>query len=312
LVSSHAVPVSTSREKIVKAGVPSSAFPSTVQSSKRGGGKHDLSIEEKLTSSSSYLTSTQVRSGVRVLIYIDPDYFKDKDFDQVLSEIAEQIREAGAKVIEARANPIVAVIPNIDVLSAVENIPGVAYIRDGEVQTSFPLAGNTMSEGVYNVSANYAWAKGYNGTGIRVGVLDIYSGGFSNYQDLVSQGELPANTYLYTQYGTGTGVHGSACAEILYDVAPGIDGLYIGIANDTWEMYNVTKWFIEDGVKVVSHSIAHFGWLPSQFDTNGDGTPEFCDVYKVINYTVNSGATWVNAAGNSRLEHWEDDWTDLD
>lgn len=279
----------------------------------RKNGKYDPSVEQKLEIFKNRpLSETSKSTGIRVFVYVDPKYLAENGFRETLSEISKKIRDAGGTVLEANANPIVAVIPNENVLNEVESIQGVVYIRDSETWGALPLAGSVTSEGVYNVSANYAWAKGYYGQGIKAGILDVYYGGFSNYQDLVNQGELPTNTYLYSDYGTGVGVHGSACAEVLYDVAPGISGLYLGIANDTEEMYNVTKWFLENGVKVISHSVAHFAWLPTQFDSNGDNNPEFWDVYKVIEYAINNGATWVNSAGDFRLEHWEGDWRDQD
>jgi hypothetical protein len=156
----------TLQKRIVKVDIPGSAVLPHIPSSKKGKGKHDPSIDERLASTSNYLTSTgQAKNGVRVLVYIDPEYFKGKVFSRAISDVVNRIKGSGARVVVAKANPIVALIPNTNVLSAIENIPGVAYIRDGEVQTSLPLAGNTMSEGVYNVSANYAWARATTAVG---------------------------------------------------------------------------------------------------------------------------------------------------
>ncbi|AEK73244.1 peptidase S8 and S53 subtilisin kexin sedolisin [Thermococcus sp. 4557] len=249
---------------------------------------------------------------MEVLIYLDPGYFKGRKFKEALRDIAEQLGIAGIRVLDSSANPIVAVIPSESALKAAENMPEISYIREAGRPFAVPVAGSVTSQGIFNVSAVYAWRKGYNGSGVKVGVLDIPDGGFSNYQTLVSQGELPSSTQLYTPNGAGSSVHGSACAEIVYDVAPGIDGLYLATYGDTKQMYDAVKWFIDNGVRVVSHSISNFGWGPSQFDTDNDETPEFWDVYLIINYTIQNDVLWVNAAGNNRLEHWEGDWTDND
>ncbi|WP_237266285.1 S8 family serine peptidase [Thermococcus cleftensis] len=290
--------------------------PATTPSEKKGG-KHDPSIVQKLRESDFIPEGQQVKSnpkGVRVLIYIDPDYFKGKSFKEAIRSAKALLEQKGVIVLDAGANPIVAVVPDERTLTAAESLTFVAYVRDGEIPLAQPTAGSVLSQGVYNISAHYAWSKGYNGSGVRVGVLDIPSGvgGFSNYQNLIQAGELPQNTQLYADYGTGSGVHGSACAEIIYDVAPGIDGMYLGVYSTTEEMYNVTKWFADNGVKVVSHSISNYGWGPSQFDTDNDGIPEFWDVYRVINHTLENGIVWVNAAGNGRDKHWEGDWKDAD
>lgn len=299
--------------KIVRANVPP-IEPTDVPSSKKGK-KYDPSIESKLTEGklSTYsISNTGKISGVKVRIYIDPAYFNGKVFKEALKIVGMELKARGAAIMDAKANPIVAVIPDKETLTAIESLQFVTYVRDAEIPLEQPTAGNVLSEGTYTVSAQYAWNKGYNGTGIRAGILDIYSGGFNNYQTLIAQGELPASTYLYTTYGTGISYHGSACGEVLYDVAPGIDAMFLGIYNDTWQMYNVTKWFIDNGVRVISHSISNYGLGPSQFDTNNDGIAEFWDVYQVIQYAIDNNVVWINSAGNGRLKHWEGEWKDQD
>lgn len=299
--------------EIVKVNFPQGSV-SQVTTAPKKGGKFSPSLEAKLKGTTGTITGesplTQQSKGVKAYIYLKPGYFEGKNFKAALEGAVSKLELTGVKVLSANANPVVVKIPSIEALNAIANLDFVAYVKDAGVQLVYPLT--VQSEGVYNVSANYAWQKGYNGSGVRVGVLDISGGGFSNYQTLVNQGELPSNTQLYTANGAGTGVHGSACAEIIYDVAPGIDGLYLATYGDTKQMYDAVKWFIDNGVRVISHSISDFGWGPSQFDSDGDGKPEFWDVYKVINYSIQSNVLWINAAGNNRLEHWEGNWKDVD
>ena len=297
----------------IKANVPAGPIELTPLAKKTG--KHDPSIDEKLSRGPlvAYgLPGGGKASGVKVWIYLKPEYFKGKNFKDAIRAARRELESAGVKLIEASANPIVGVVTNENVLEALENLQFVAYIRDAEMPLAEPSAGSVLSEGVYNISADYAWNKGYDGSGIKAAILDIYTGGFTNYQTLVSQGELPSNTQIYTPNGAGISTHGSVCGEVIYDVAPGIEGMYLAVYANTLQMYNATKWLIDNGVRVVSHSVSDFVWGPSQFDADGDGNAEFWDVYRVIQYAIDNNVVWVNSAGNYRLQHWEGDWTDQD
>ena len=90
----------------------------------------------------------------------------------------------------------------------------------------------------------------------------------------------------------GTGNHGTACAEIVYDLAPGAQYF---LAHDATEadFYKAVDWFITQGVRVVSYSCSSTGPYPN----DGLGLP-----HNPLNAKVSEarahGILWVNSAGN--------------
>ena len=154
------------------------------------------------------------------------------------------------------------------------------------------------SEGVSRVGAD-RWhnINGYRGGGqaAKVCVLDL---GFAGYQALVGT-ELPQNTEAVSFRADGdiaAGVaHGTACAEIIHDMAPGASLLLVNYSTDV-EHHNAVDWILGQGVDIISYSL---GWLSAGA---GDGTGPICaDVDKAHQ----AGIVWVSAAGNSGHLHWQ-------
>ena len=159
------------------------------------------------------------------------------------------------------------------------------------VRTPYRSEPHVVSEGVGVHAANLLHAQGLTGQGVKVGVLDC--GGFSGYQALLGT-ELPPQVTLWTGGGNpvGTGVHGTGCAEIVHDMAPGAE-LYLAHDDSEAEFYTAVDWLVAQGVDVVSYSC---GWIgPFPFD--GSGLP-----HNPISATVSdaraAGVLWVNSAGN--------------
>lgn len=268
------------------------------------GGKVNPEILKMLSENQSQVLS--LSSPVAVRIYLVPDAYNGKSFSEMQSLVSAELAALGIDIMDNTSNPIVAGIHSVQQLKDLLSLSYVSYVDLNEPM-NIPL---TLSEGVDVINAPTVWNYSYTGSGVRVGVLDV---GFENWEQLVSIGELPQNTLLYTPNGAGSGVHGSACAEIVYDVAPGIEGMYLANTGVTiHDLYNATKWMIDNGVRVISHSVGWFGWGPSMFDSNGDGIPEFWDVYGVVDYALSRGVVWVNAAGNEGDSHWEGFWRDAD
>ncbi len=84
-----------------------------------------------------------------------------------------------------------------------------------------------QSEGVDLTEAAAYHSEGYIGSGVRVGVIDV---GFAGLSSAISRGELPDNVVEIDCTGatcapgiftSETSPHGTAVAEIIYDMAPG-------------------------------------------------------------------------------------------
>ena len=209
------------------------------------------------------------------------------------------IRSLGGEVVQcARAFRLCEVRVPVTELAELASLPGIVFVRRPYVPV--PLA---TSEGLPLIGAPDWHADGDRGAGIRVAVIDL---GFRGYTQAVSAGELAnvilARDYTGTEFETGT-EHGTACAEIVHDVAPEAELLLMKIGNEV-DLANAVEDAIDNGVHIISHSV---GWLNTNFY---DGTGLICDI---VDRAASAGILWVNAAGNySDGSHWEGDWNDPD
>jgi hypothetical protein len=178
------------------------------------------------------------------------------------------------------------------------SLPGVKYVR-----TPYRPVPYILSEGV-ELSGALTWQQeGYSGQGIRVAVIDI---GFEGLTAALSAGELAHVVFTrdYTGDGLEVGnIHGTACAEIVHDMAPAAELLLMKIDTDV-DLANAVSDAISQGADVITHSM---GWFNTNFY---DGTGI---IAQIAAQAVNSGILWVNSAGNSATAgHWEGVWQDTD
>jgi hypothetical protein len=137
-------------------------------------------------------------------------------------------------------------------------------------------------------------SAGFTGSGVKVGILDT---GFNSYQIMQLLGELPGT--LQTRWSPligneGLSAHGTACAEIVYDIAPNAE-FYLANSSGVDDLEGAIDWLITQGVDVVTSSIG--GVLSSP----GDGSGEFCDL---VNSAHAQGITWAQAVGNFGNKHY--------
>ena len=185
-------------------------------------------------------------------------------------------------------------------LLAVSELPGVRFVR----RPYRPHAQEeTWSEGGWLIKAyDNAYDNHYvRGQGVKVAIID---GGFKGADELL--GDMPAR-WLYRDY-TGEGiyagesVHGTACAEIIHDVAPEAE-LTLLKTGDLVDLENAKDLCIREGIDIINHSI---GWFGTGI---GDGRGEACDI---VNDAADNGILWVNSAGNDAQSHYYGFWFDSD
>ncbi len=191
----------------------------------------------------------------------------------------------------------------IDELPRLAAVPGLFHAQ--RPARGVPLDA-IVSAGVAQIGADAYAASGVDGAGLRIGVIDL---GYAGLGDLLGT-ELPLDTrtrsFYHSPQGNGdlTGggdSHGTACAEIIHDVAPGAT-LYLANALTTVEFQAAVRWLRDQGVAVISHSV---GW----FEGGGDGTGP---IHEIIAEALDSGIVWVNAAGNQALDYWGGPFRDAD
>src|SRR5688572_6388080 len=162
-----------------------------------------------------------------------------------------------------------------------------------------PRAMQVTSQGVNVTQANRLLASdaSYRPSAepIRVGVLDF---GFTGYQGLLGR-DLPSNVTVRSFHPLGIGgagdVHGTACAEVVHDMAPDAQ-LYL-VNFDTLSQHSqAVDYLIAQGVDVISYSIGWYNTGPG----DGRGT-----VNDHVRRALGAGIEWVSAAGNEARVHWE-------
>ena len=182
-------------------------------------------------------------------------------------------------------------------LWAVSELPSVAFVR----RPHRPHAQQTLSEGVALIRARENHAAGAKGQGVKVAIID---GGFKGADRLNE--DMPVRWWQrdYTGMGIYAGVnaHGTACAEIIHDVAPEAE-LYLYKVADEVDLENAKDRCIQNGVAIVNYSAT---WVNEGF---GDGRGIICDI---VNDAADNGILWVNAVGNYAQKHYAGFWHDSD
>jgi len=156
-----------------------------------------------------------------------------------------------------------------------------------------------ISEGVNLIGARPFTDAGYDGGGIRIGIIDI---GFRGMQAAINANELPAdlnvrnftNTPLDSQ---GVSEHGTACAEIIFDLASEAEFYFVKIDCLAADMPPATDYLIDSGVHIISMSL---GCIEAMTDYFQGGDP----LCQKVSEAFDNGIFWVNAAGNHSRRHY--------
>jgi hypothetical protein len=223
----------------------------------------------------------------------------------IRGDLAKAIEATGA-TYELAVGDLVQVLAPFGSLKALSEMAGVRRVR-----LPYPAQEQAVtSEGVALTGVNAWHTAGHTGTGINVAVFDF---GFTGYDTRQANGDLPSGSNLVLKdyssvynFGmadpAGDYEHGTACAEIVYDMAPG-SKIYLYAWGTDAEFANaVTDYETNAGItgnKVATMSIGYVNAGPY------DGTGP-------IDAIVNTAATtygifWANAAGNQQKSHYS--WT---
>jgi hypothetical protein len=240
-----------------------------------------------------------------------------EDRVQVLIETDASVAAALADWVEAQgsrevsfARELVQADVSVETLRRLADHPDVKAVRRPTYAprpsrrpvavSTLELAGTYTTEGLAAMNGPAWHSAGFTGQGVKVGVID---GEFAGW-DTLRGSELPdASKVQFQAFGgtpVGDGGHGTACAEVIHDIAPSAE-LYLAVISTEVDIANAVTWMQSNGVSVISMSLGWLSWGP------GDGTGYLADV---VNSFVNAGGVWANSAGNSRLAHWQGTWRD--
>jgi PKD repeat protein len=192
--------------------------------------------------------------------------------------------------IQAFYKSLVQILVPIDIIEQLAEQEFVRFIRK-----PMELKPQVISEGVGVIGADDIHSEGFYGDGVKVAIIDT---GFEDYDinpDIPSERIIEAISYRAghgIEYG---GPHGSACTELVLDVAPYAD-LYLYSCATVSEMNNAFDRAISQNVDIISFSL---GIKNVNFY---DGAGEWCDI---INNARSQGILVVVAAGNEADHHYQ-------
>ncbi len=228
-----------------------------------------------------------VNSLARVVIRTKPE----------LVPIVKSRVEALGGTFEMSATGLVLARVPVSALESLAAASEVSVVRRPQAPTLF----QTTSQGL-NVIGGPTWHQaGHKGAGVKVAVLDV---GFEGYESLMGT-ELPqipdAQIVSFSGDITGGGEkHGTAVAEIVFDIAPEAD-LYLVNASNEVELESAVQWLIDHHINVIN---ASWGY-PCGGPLDGTGWTN-----ALVKRAADAGILWVNAAGNFAQRHWSGTFSD--
>ena len=182
------------------------------------------------------------------------------------------------------------------------SIPPDPAVTSPDLRSSSLRAGANLTAGLAAMNGQAWHSAGFTGQGIKIGVIDRFAG----YEALLGT-ELPAAGRLeFQKIGGGarsTDPHGTACAEIVHDVAPGLEKMYLLEIETDLDAEVAIERLTTAGVEIISSSII---W---RYSTHMDGTGPLDD--ELAAFKAARGLH-VNSAGNYRKETWWGPFVDTD
>jgi hypothetical protein len=155
--------------------------------------------------------------------------------------------------------------------------------------------GSVMTEGDAILRSNLVRSSyGYNGSGVKVGVISSDCDGLAQSQ---ATGNLPSTVQvLSNSCSGGHDGEGTAMMEIIYDMAPGAQLYFKDCGNNEVAFNSAIDALIASGCTVIVDDIS---WL---------GVPYFADgiiASKISNIVNNQNIIYISAAGNYAKGHYQ-------
>jgi subtilisin family serine protease len=247
------------------------------------------------------LIENEGKEYVRLTLILDTD---DNE------PLKAQLEEVGIVVVSAFRDRVEVAVP-LDLVrqELASDDPGAIFGRLAEMEhvisvrlpePRFPDQGPVEGEGVDITDADVWHSAGITGEGLRVAVLDL---GFDGYEALLGE-ELP-DEVVFEEFGwpyDEPGVHGTACAEIVHEVAPGAELVFALYDGSDAAFGEAVDWLLDQDVDIISHSAG--GLIGPRDGSEWDA--------QLVNDLAADGILWVNAAGNEALSHHRGSFTDTD
>jgi subtilisin family serine protease len=228
----------------------------------------------------------------RIQCHLQPGSKADEVADAALTRLGGRVAARGWDLLDVW-------LPLRQLPALLQAEPRIAFAQ--LPQRPVLLQGPVMSAGAELLRSPQLACAAATGLGQTVAVLD---GGFEGLDKALQAGEL---AQLVGPIPQGEGTHGTMCAEVVADVAPGAAILPLR-ASSIADLQALAKEITLQGnprqIAVVSHSVI---WLGQSFGRH-DG--KVCEVTDAVR---SAGVAWVNASGNSGAgEFYRAAFVDLD
>jgi subtilisin family serine protease/predicted RNA-binding Zn-ribbon protein involved in translation (DUF1610 family) len=220
-----------------------------------------------------------------------------------------QLEAAGVNVASAYRDRINVAVPMALIEAQLQSAePGALFDQLTELEHVIAVQlpesrrrdGSTIpGEGVAVIGADAWHEAGITGAGLRIGILDL---GFANYENLLGD-ELPDDVPIATfGWHDPEEIHGTACAEIVHEVAPDAKLFFAWYDGSDAAMGEAVDWLLEQGVDIISHSAS--GIVGPRDGTEWDA--------QLVDNLAAQDVLWVNSSGNEALSHYRGPFTDED
>jgi subtilisin family serine protease len=215
--------------------------------------------------------------------------------------VAAGVAAAGGSVLGAIAGSIEADLP-AGALEGLAARDDVRYVS----QLEHLVKASVTTEGLATSGTSSWWTRGYRGRGVKIGVVD---GSFADYPARQASGDLPSSlTAVDLCSGdilkpADDGAHGTAVAEIIYDMAPEASLYLICIGDGLSPLQAAVNYAKSQGIRIVNFSAGY----PAS--SRGDGRGGSGTAEAIVADATAAGIVWVNAAGNEAERHWSGSFT---
>jgi len=179
------------------------------------------------------------------------------------------------------------------VIDSVAQLPFVRLITPPGYAVT--RVGSETTEGDTVLRADQLRALGFDGTGVKVGVI---SDGVDSMAAAQATNDLPATVTIQTHAGSGD--EGTAMLEIVHDLAPGAELAFCGPSTDAEMVQCVNNLASTFGADIIVDDLGFF--FQAFFEDDF--------VAQAVAGVVSSGVFYTSSAGNDAETHYQGDYVD--
>jgi subtilisin family serine protease len=200
--------------------------------------------------------------------------------------------DANIEIVNEDQGIIQAWIP-FDTVDEVAQLPFVKLITPPGYRVT--RIGSVTTEGDVVLKADQLRGLGFDGTGVRVGVI---SDGVDSMAAAQASGDLPAAVTIQTHAGNGD--EGTAMLEIVHDLAPGADLGFCGPATSLEMATCVSDLANIYGADIIVDDLGFFDQAFFEDDF----------IAQAVATVVANGVFYTSSAGNSAQTHYQGEYVD--